>query len=275
MGGSLVLIDGQRARAVAGLALASAFAAVYTHAGPYVSRPLNALSFAATHLVVIVYAGGVMVVCRPSAFDDTALGTALLLGSLALIAWAVALQFEKNQRTGRMLRALQRGGGDGAGGDAVRRASAMLGMDARSAMTRAKSDLESSLDRAERQHAGHEESFYGGELLDRQHFQEIWSESTDAQHALVDLVFDWFSNNLVLPVRRPPAHVARLARARALSHSRRRARRTRSRRCRAAPRSTCIFCSASSRWTTRLTATSSAASPSGSRTARRRTAAYC
>ena len=97
----------------------------------------------------------------------TALGTALLLGSLALIAWAVALQFEKNQRTGRMLRALQRGGGDGAGGDAVRRASAMLGMDARSAMTRAKSDLESSLDRAERQHAGHEESFYGGELLDR------------------------------------------------------------------------------------------------------------
>ena len=114
MGGSLVLIDGQRTRAVAGLALASAFAAVYTHAGPYVSRPLNALSFAATHLVVIVYAGGVMVVCRPSAFDDTALGTALLLGSLALIAWAVALQFEKNQRTGRMLRALQRGGGDGA-----------------------------------------------------------------------------------------------------------------------------------------------------------------
>ena len=63
-------------------------------------------------------------------------------------------------------------------------------------------------------------------LLDRLHFQEIWSESTDAQLALVELVFEWFSNNLVLPVSRPP-RALRGARARFLAHAAARAERAR------------------------------------------------
>ena len=108
MMGSLVLVPGLPARAVVGCTWSLAFASLYVLVQPYTTAQLNGLSAAAVWLVVCVYAGGVMVVCRPCGYNDVALGMILLLFSLALISWALFLQFERIQRDGNIVYARPR-----------------------------------------------------------------------------------------------------------------------------------------------------------------------
>ena len=107
MMGSLVLVPGLPARAVVGCTWSLAFASLYVLVQPYTTTQLNGLSAAAVWLVVCVYAGGVMVVCRPCGYNDVALGMILLLFSLALISWALFLQFERIQRDGNIVAVLE------------------------------------------------------------------------------------------------------------------------------------------------------------------------
>ena len=62
--GALVFVPGRRTRAIMGLTLSMILERLYTHTRPFVTDPLNSLSDTAVVLVLLVYAGGVMIVCR-------------------------------------------------------------------------------------------------------------------------------------------------------------------------------------------------------------------
>ena len=142
---------------------------------------------------------------RPCAYQDRTLGVVLLLSSLTLIAWAIRLQFQKHGRQITLInrlkiaRDLQGEDNEDARSrsrsSSMQRASIMLDAERRHTF-RQKSDLESSLKRAEEQEHTHTEN---DELFDKRDFQEMWAESTETQHALVGMIFDWFKHNLTLP----------------------------------------------------------------------------
>ena len=90
--GSLVFVDDRGTRAVVGLLLATVFASAYREVSPYASPSVNALSNAALQLIVLVYATGVLIVCRPIGYDPLVLGSALFLMSMLLFALAIYQQ---------------------------------------------------------------------------------------------------------------------------------------------------------------------------------------
>ena len=87
--GALVSVPSLPMRAVLGLLFAVLFAVVYREIQPYVSSSINVLSSIALWSIVVVYAGGVLIVTRPIGYSQWSLGLVLLLTSLVLLSFAV------------------------------------------------------------------------------------------------------------------------------------------------------------------------------------------
>ncbi len=206
MMGSLVLVPGLPARAVVGCTWSLAFASLYVLVQPYTTAQLNGLSAAAVWLVVCVYAGGVMVVCRPCGYNDVALGMILLLFSLALISWALFLQFERIQRDGNIVAVLEgRSRGFALTHDGTSsqfQPEQAPGISSSTAVQRVSSitaAIRTSLKKLRQPRCAIAHEVHA--LFDPGAFQEMWQTSSFAhQKALVRLMMDWLERNLTLPV---------------------------------------------------------------------------
>ena len=137
---------------------------------------------------------------RPCEYGEVALGTTLLIFSIAVSIVAILLQFKKSKRERGVLTLLQT--------KTVRRNTTMTRRDAIG--TTSHDDIRLSVAAAHRLSKRMKNNFSecadaseGIRTFDREVFQEMWAEGHATQLALIELIHGWIDDNMNLPVGLP------------------------------------------------------------------------